>query len=66
MWLAGRRLGGRQLGVLLAYLWAACPFTLLVANSGANDALVAALVLGRVPLLDTARPRAARSRWSPG
>ena len=36
---------GAPLGLLLAYLWAACPFTLLVANSGANDALVAALVL---------------------
>jgi hypothetical protein len=45
MWLAGSRLGGRPLAVLLAYLWAACPFTLLVENSGANDALVAALVL---------------------
>ena len=45
LWLGGRRLGGRELGVLLAYLWAACPFTLLVANSGANDALVAGLVL---------------------
>ena len=45
LWIAGRRLGGRPLGLLLAYLWAACPFTLLVANSGSNDALVAALVL---------------------
>jgi hypothetical protein len=45
MWLAGSRLGGRPLAVLLAYLWAACPFTLLVENSGANDALVPALVL---------------------
>ena len=45
LWLGGRRLGGRELGLLLAYLWAACPFTLLVANSGANDALVAGLVL---------------------
>jgi Glycosyltransferase family 87 len=45
MWAAGNRFGGRPLAVLLAYLWAACPFTLLVENSGANDALVAALVL---------------------
>jgi hypothetical protein len=45
MWLVGSRLGGRPLAVLLAYLWAACPFTLLVENSGANDALVSALVL---------------------
>jgi MYXO-CTERM domain-containing protein len=33
-------------GVLLAYLWAAYPFTLLVSASGANDSLVALLVLG--------------------
>ncbi len=35
-------------GRLLAYLWLACPFTLYVANSGANDALVGALVLAAV------------------
>jgi hypothetical protein len=45
MWLAGRRLGGPRLALLLAYLWVACPFTLLAENSGANDALVGALVL---------------------
>jgi hypothetical protein len=56
MWLAGRRLGGRPLAVLLAYLWAACPFTLLVENSAANDALVAALVLAA--FLSLRRPAA--------
>lgn len=45
LWLVGRRLRGPDLGVLLAYLWVAFPFTLLVSNSNANDALVAALVL---------------------
>jgi hypothetical protein len=35
-------------GVLAAYLWLTFPFTLLAANSGANDALVGALVLGAV------------------
>ena len=34
LWLAGRRLGGPLLGLLLAYLWAAFPFTLLVAELG--------------------------------
>ena len=48
LWLAGRRLGGPLLGLLLAYLWAAYPFTLLVSNSGSSDALVGA---------DGARPR---------
>ena len=45
MWLVGRRLGGGTLALLFAYLWVACPFTLLVSNSGANDSLVAAMVL---------------------
>ena len=42
--------------MLLAYLWLAFPFTLMVANSGANDALVPLLVLGA--LLAAARPAA--------
>jgi hypothetical protein len=46
LYVAGRRLRGHGTGVLLAYLWLACPFTLLVVNSGANDALVGALALG--------------------
>jgi hypothetical protein len=37
-----------ELGLLLAYLWLACTFTLLVANSGANDGLTGALVLAAV------------------
>ena len=52
--LLGRRLRGRELGLLLAYLWMTYPFTLLVANSGANDSLVALLVLAA--LLAAARP----------
>jgi len=46
LWLLGRRLRGQELGLLLAYLWMSFPFTLMVANSAANDALVALLVLG--------------------
>ena len=45
LWLLGRRLSSPLLGLLLAYLWLAFPFTLMVTNSGANDALVALLVL---------------------
>ena len=54
LWLAGRRLAGPGFGLLLAYLWVTFPFTLLVANSGANDALVGALVLAA--FLCSARP----------
>ena len=39
------RLGGRRWRCCSPTSGLACPFTLLVANSGANDALVAALVL---------------------
>jgi len=45
LFLVGRRYASTHTGALLAYLWAACPFSLLVANSNANDALVGALVL---------------------
>ena len=40
LWLLGRRLRDQRLGLLLAYLWLAFPFTLMVTNSGSNDALV--------------------------
>jgi hypothetical protein len=53
-WLLGRRLGGRRLGLLLAYLWAAYPFTLLVSATASNDALVAAAVVA--VLLLASRP----------
>jgi hypothetical protein len=56
LWLLGRRLQGAALGALLAYLWATFPFTLLVANSNANDGLVALLVT--VAMLVLARPLA--------
>ncbi len=44
LWLLGRRLRGRDFGVVLAYAWAACPFTLLALNTNTNDGLVALLV----------------------
>jgi hypothetical protein len=56
LWLLGRRLRGPDLGALLAYVWATFPFTLLVANSNANDGLVALLVTAAVLVL--ARPLA--------
>jgi hypothetical protein len=42
----GDRLRGRTTAIVLAYLWLACPWTLFAANSGADDPLVAALILG--------------------
>ena len=46
LFLLGRRIRGPDLGVALAYGWAAFPFTLYALNCNVNDALVGALVLG--------------------
>jgi glycosyl transferase family 87 len=56
LWLLGRRLRGPRLGALLAYCWLAFPFTLVVLDSGANDALAGLLVL--LALLAVERPAA--------
>ena len=40
----GRRLRGNALGVVLAYAWAAYPFTLFTLSSNTNDSLVALMV----------------------
>jgi hypothetical protein len=45
LYLLGRRLKGNALGVVLAYCWAAYPFTLYALNSNTNDSLVGAAVL---------------------
>src|SRR6185312_5779038 len=43
-WL-GRRVRGPTLGVVLAYAWAAYPFTLWTLSSNTNDALVSLLIV---------------------
>jgi hypothetical protein len=45
LFLLGWTLRGPPTGVVLAYLWAAFPFTTYVLNSNSNDALVAMLVV---------------------
>jgi len=45
LFILGRRIGGTTLGVVLAYLWAAYPFTLFVLASDSNDSLVAMLLV---------------------
>jgi hypothetical protein len=45
MFLLGRRARGPGFGIVLAYAWAAFPFTLYAMNTNVNDALVGALVL---------------------
>jgi hypothetical protein len=45
LFLAGLSLGGRRLGVLLAFAWAAYPFTAYTLNANTNDAIMPALLL---------------------
>jgi hypothetical protein len=51
----GRRLRpgevGRRLGVILAFAWAACPYTAFALESNSNDSLVAALLVGAMLVL---------------
>ncbi len=57
--LVGRRIRGPGLGVVLAYAWVTFPFTLYVANSNANDALVTVLVLAALWAATSAPARGA-------
>jgi hypothetical protein len=43
--LVGLRFGGRRLGVLLAFAWAAYPFTAYTLNANTNDMVMPALLL---------------------
>ncbi len=40
LWLVGLRFGGNRLGAVLAFAWAAYPFTQYVSNSNTNDAIM--------------------------
>jgi hypothetical protein len=57
LFMLGRRLRpgreGRDLGVILAFAWAAFPYTAYVLQSNANDSLVAALVLGALLVISS-------------
>jgi hypothetical protein len=55
LFLLGRRLRGPTLGIVLAYAWAAFPFTLFSLATNSNDALVAAFLIG-VMLVATSAP----------
>jgi hypothetical protein len=55
-WL-GRRVRGPTLGVLLAYAWAAYPFTLYALSSNSNDSLVALMVVAALLVLTSAPAR---------
>jgi hypothetical protein len=45
LFLLGRAIRGPTLGTVMAYMWAAFPFTLYTLNSNSNDSLVAMLIV---------------------
>jgi hypothetical protein len=45
LFVLGRRLGGRGLGIALAYAWVAFPYSLFALATNSNDTLVAALLV---------------------
>ena len=57
--LVGRRVRGRDLGIVLPFAWAAYPFTLYAQMSNANDALVGVLVLAALWAAGSAPARGA-------
>jgi hypothetical protein len=63
LYIAGRRLrpgpAGRALGVVLAFAWAAFPFTAFALDANVNDAMVGFLVLGSVLLVSSEAGRGA-------
>jgi hypothetical protein len=57
LFLLGRRVRGPTLGVVLAYCWAAYPFSLYVLSSNSNDSLVALLIVLALLVLSSAPAR---------
>jgi hypothetical protein len=45
LWLVGRRFGGAQLAAVLAFAWAAYPFTQYASNSNTNDSIMPAFLI---------------------
>ena len=59
LYVLGRRIRGPTLGVVLAYAWAAYPFTLYALSSNSNDSLVAMLVVLALLVMRSAPARGA-------
>jgi hypothetical protein len=53
LFLLGRQIRGPSLGIVFAYAWAAFPFTAFALESNTNDALVAALILASLLLVNS-------------
>ena len=57
LFLLGRRIRGPTLGAVLAYAWAAYPFSLWTLSSNTNDALVALLLVVTLLVINSAPAR---------
>jgi hypothetical protein len=57
LYFLGRRIRGPTLGIVLAYAWAAYPFSLYVLSSNSNDSLVAMLAVLALLLIRSAPGR---------
>jgi hypothetical protein len=61
LFLLGRRIrpgpAGTRLGTILAFAWAACPYTAYALESNSNDELVSALLVGTLLLIRSAPAR---------
>ncbi|MFZ1996106.1 MAG: hypothetical protein WAU75_18485 [Solirubrobacteraceae bacterium] len=57
LYVLGRKLRGNRLGVVLAYCWAAYPFTLYALNANTNDSLVGAALVWALVAIRTAPGR---------
>ncbi len=59
LYFLGRRIRGPTTGTVLAYMWAAYPFTLYSLNSNSNDSLVAMLLVLALLVITSAPARGA-------
>ncbi len=67
LWFVGLRFGGQRLGAVLAFAWAAYPFTQYVSNSNTNDAIMPCLLVWAFWLISAPVSRgvlAAASGWT--
>jgi hypothetical protein len=64
LFLLGRRVRGPTLGTILAYLWAAYPFTLFALSSNSNDAFVALMIVVALLVLRWPAARGAAAAWA--
>ena len=64
LFLLGRRVRGPTTGIVLAYAWAAYPFTLYALASDSNDTLVALLIVVALLVAGSAPARGVAAAWA--